>query len=49
MAKTYLGFNALSYAHQPNCKFNADAHSPHAFGMFMGAMGARRPLASGAG
>ena len=39
---------ALYYAPQPNCKFNVDANSGHAFGIFMAAVGALRPSGSGA-
>ena len=41
--------NALSYAPQPNCGFNADANISHAFGIFMAYVGALQPSASGAG
>ena len=39
-----------AYAPQPNCRFNADANTGHAFGIFMASVGALRPCrASGAG
>jgi hypothetical protein len=39
----------LSSSHTPpNCKFNVDANSGHAFGIFMAAVGALRPSGSGA-
>jgi hypothetical protein len=34
---------ALYYAPQPNCKFNVDANSGHAFGILLAAVGALRP------
>ncbi len=37
------------FAHRPNCRFNADANIGHAFGIFMPAVGALQPTASGAG
>ncbi len=37
------------YAPQPNCLFNADANTGHAFGIFMASVGALQPSASGAG
>jgi len=40
--------NALSYAPAPNCKFNVDANSGHAFGILLAAVGALRPSGSGA-
>lgn len=46
--KVSLRFNALSYAPQPNCKFNVDANSGHAFGILLAAVGALRPSGSGA-
>jgi hypothetical protein len=33
---------------QPNCKFNVDANSGHAFGILLAAVGALRPSGSGA-
>jgi hypothetical protein len=36
-------------APQPNCRFNADANTGHAFGIFMASVGALQPAASGAG
>ena len=30
-------------AHRPNCKFNVDANSGHAFGILLAAVGALRP------
>ena len=35
-------------ARQPNCKFNVDANSGHAFGILLAAVGALRPSGSGA-
>ena len=32
------------FARQPNCKFNVDANSGHAFGILLAAVGALRPL-----
>ena len=37
------------YAPQPNCGFNADATTGHAFGIFMACSGALRASRSGAG
>ena len=31
------------YAPQPNCRFNVDANSGHAFGILLAAVGALRP------
>ncbi len=36
-------------APQPNCRFNADANTGHAFGIFMASVGALRASRSGAG
>ena len=36
------------YAPQPNCRFNSDANSGHAFGILLAAAGALRPAVSGA-
>ena len=36
------------YAPQPNCRFNVDANSGHAFGILLAAVGALRPAGSGA-
>ena len=33
---------------KPNCKFNVDANSGHAFGILLAAVGALRPAGSGA-
>ncbi len=33
---------------KPNCKFNLDANSGHAFGILLAAVGALRPSGSGA-
>lgn len=41
--------NALYFAPQPNCRFNADANTGHAFGIFMASVGALRASRSGAG
>ena len=38
----------LTYVPQPNCKFNVDANSGHAFGILLAAVGALRPSGSGA-
>ena len=38
-----------AFAPQPNCRFNADANTGHAFGIFMASAGALRPSPSGAG
>ena len=35
-------------AHRPNCKFNVDANSGHAFGILLAAVGTLRPSGSGA-
>jgi hypothetical protein len=32
-----------AFALQPNCKFNVDANSGHAFGILLAAVGALRP------
>jgi hypothetical protein len=37
------------YAHQPNCRFNADANTGHGFAIFMASVGALRASRSGAG
>ena len=36
-------------APQPNCRFNADANTGHAFGIFMASVGALRASRYGAG
>ena len=36
------------YAPRPNCRFNADANTGHAFGIFMASVGALRASRSGA-
>jgi hypothetical protein len=41
--------NALYYAPQPNCRFNADANMGHAFGILMAHVGTLRTSCSGAG
>ena len=38
-----------AFAPQPNCRFNVDANTGHAFGIFMASAGALRPSPSGAG
>jgi hypothetical protein len=38
-----------AYAHQPNCRFNADANMGHAFGIFMAHVGTLRASRFGAG
>jgi hypothetical protein len=40
--------NAKPLPRQPNCKFNVDANSGHAFGILLAAVGALRPAGSGA-
>ena len=41
--------NLYAYAPQPNCRFNADANTGHAFGIFMASVGALRASRYGAG
>ena len=41
--------NALSFAPEPNCRFNADANTGHGFAIFMASVGALRASRSGAG
>ena len=36
------------FCYQPNCAFNVDANSGHAFGILLAAVGALRPSGSGA-
>ncbi len=38
-----------AFAHQPNCRFNADANTGHGFAIFMASVGALRASRSGAG
>jgi hypothetical protein len=46
----YMPMSRRAYAPQPNCRFNADANSGHAFGIFLPAVCTLRPYrASGAG
>ncbi|RYD96599.1 MAG: hypothetical protein EOP50_06480 [Sphingobacteriales bacterium] len=40
---------AFHYAPLPNCRFNADANTGHAFGIFMASVGALRASRYGAG
>ena len=50
--KICLGLGAATsfhYVPQPNCRFNADANTGHAFGIFMARVGALRTSCSGAG
>jgi hypothetical protein len=35
--------STVHFALQPNCKFNVDANSGHAFGIILAAVGALRP------
>ena len=44
-----LAKTPFHYAPQPNCRFNADANTGHAFGIFMASVGALRASRSGAG
>jgi hypothetical protein len=37
-----------AFALQPNCKFNVDANSGHAFSILLAAVGTLRPSGSGA-
>jgi hypothetical protein len=37
-------YSALYFAPQPNWRFNADANTGHAFGIFMASVGALRPV-----
>ena len=41
-------FPGRASGHKPNCKFNVDANSGHAFGILLAAVGALRPSGSGA-
>ena len=41
-------FKSLFTFPQPNCKFNVDANSGHAFGILLAAVGTLRPSGSGA-
>ena len=41
-------FPGLANGQKPNCKFNVDANSGHAFGILLAAVGALRPSGSGA-
>jgi hypothetical protein len=41
-------FQGRATGAKPNCKFNVDANSGHAFGILLAAVGALRPSASGA-
>jgi hypothetical protein len=49
MTQSKSNFQAIHFAHQPNCRFNADANISHAFGILMAYVGALQPSASGAG
>ena len=41
-------FPGRATGQKPNCKFNVDANSGHAFGILLAAVGALRPSGSGA-
>ena len=41
-------FPGRANGQKPNCKFNVDANSGHAFGILLAAVGALRPSGSGA-
>ena len=41
-------FPGCATGQKPNCKFNVDANSGHAFGILLAAVGALRPAGSGA-
>ena len=41
-------FPGLANGQKPNCKFNVDANSGHAFGILLAAVGTLRPSGSGA-
>ena len=41
-------FPGRAKGQKPNCKFNVDANSGHAFGILLAAVGALRPSGSGA-
>ena len=45
----FVNFNALHFAPQPNCRFNADANTGHGFAIFMASVGALRASRFGAG
>jgi len=44
-----LANSLVHLAFQPNCRFNADANTGHAFGIFMASVGTLRASRSGAG
>jgi hypothetical protein len=44
-----LAKTIFRYAHQPNCRFNADAKTGHALGILLARFGALRASRSGAG
>ncbi|MFY9810281.1 hypothetical protein [Aquabacterium sp.] len=53
MARSHLNFSRRVFpvrvnGQKPNCKFNVDANSGHAFGILLAAVGALRPAGSGA-
>jgi len=41
--------NLVASSNRSNCRFNADANTGHAFGIFMASFGALRASRSGAG
>ncbi len=43
MHRLKSGVQHRAFAPQPNCKFNMDATSGHAFGILLAAVGALRP------
>ena len=53
VARPHLNFSRRVFpgranGQKPNCKFNVDANSGHAFGILLAAVGALRPAGSGA-
>ena len=53
VARPHLNFSRRVFpgranGQKPNCKFNVDANSGHAFGILLAAVGALRPSGSGA-
>jgi len=46
---SFGSIDVSAYAPQPNCRFNADANTGHAFGIFIASVGALRASRSGAG
>ena len=43
-----MSIEMLTASLLPNCKFNVDANSGHAFGILLAAIGTLRPSGSGA-